>query len=390
VTKTFQICSRCVLDTTSSDVTFDSNGICNYCHQNDLIAASTYLRPREDRYKDFAKIISEIKVAGEGKKYDCILGLSGGMDSSYMALVAHEQGLRPLVIHFDNGWNAELAVKNIESIVSKLSFDLHTYVINWEEFKDLQLSYLKASVIDIEVPTDQLIFATLYKLAKEYKIKYILSGNNVVTELSLPADWCFRGKLDYTNLKHIHDKYGKIKLKDFPRLSLYDRFYYDEVLKIKQVHFFNYIDFDVKTVRERLEKELGWVNYKGKHYESVWTRFYQGYILPTKFNVDKRKAHLSSMICSGQITREEALKELEQPPYSERDQKEDKIYVLKKFGLSEDEFNAIMSTPVVKHETFGLETDQGFKMSTFLLYKRLYKWLSERPLEKLVNKFKSH
>lgn len=207
------------MDTTSALIKFDEKGVCNFCKEYQSIAKKTVLRDRDLRYKIFQEDVDIIMADGKNKPYDCILGLSGGIDSSYMALVAKDYGLRPLVVHFDNGWNSELAVKNIENIVNILGFELFTYVINWEEFKDIQIAYFKASVVDIEVPTDQLIFAALYKIAKEKNIKYILSGSNVRTESIMPADWCFYGKLDATNFDNIHKKFGKLKLKNLPRLG---------------------------------------------------------------------------------------------------------------------------------------------------------------------------
>ncbi|MCE3260910.1 MAG: ExsB family protein, partial [Bacteroidetes bacterium] len=248
-------CTRCVLDTTTKLISFDEKGVCNFCHDYDKVAAKTVLRPREVRYAEFDKLIADIKEHGKGKPYDCILGLSGGVDSSYLALVAREQGLRPLVVHFDNGWNNELAVKNIQNIVETCNYDLSTYVIDWEEFKDLQLAYFKASVIDLEVPTDQLIVATLYKLAEQHKIKFILSGNNIRTEYVLPSDWIYRKKLDLVNLRNIHKKFGTIPLRKFPTIGINDRYRYQAKLGIGMVTFFDKIDFNVKDVKERLVKE---------------------------------------------------------------------------------------------------------------------------------------
>jgi len=347
-------CSRCVLDTTVKEIEFDHQGICSYCHDYDVLAKKTVLLPRDHRYAKFDEVITKIKSVGAGKEYDCVLGLSGGVDSSYLALVAHQNGLRPLVVHFDNGWNNELAVKNIENIVSSLNFDLHTYVINWQEFKDLQLAYFRASVLDIEVPTDQLIVATLYRIAKENNIKYILSGNNFRTEYMLPESWCLRKKLDRTNLTNIHKAYGKVRLKNFPKIGAKELYYYKKK-GIRLVTFFDKIDFNLTDVKRMLKNELNWNDYSGKHFESIFTRFYQGYILPKKFNIDKRKAHLSSLICSNQLTREQALEELSKPTYAEELQQQDKEYVLKKWGINEDDFDEVMRKPVVSHDEYGYD-----------------------------------
>jgi len=365
------------MDTTSALIKFDEKGVCNFCKEYQSIAKKTVLRDRDLRYKIFQEDVDIIMADGKNKPYDCILGLSGGIDSSYMALVAKDYGLRPLVVHFDNGWNSELAVKNIENIVNILGFELFTYVINWEEFKDIQIAYFKASVVDIEVPTDQLIFAALYKIAKEKNIKYILSGSNVRTESIMPADWCFYGKLDATNFDNIHKKFGKLKLKNLPRLGANQKMIYESLYGIQTITFFDKLDFNYKEVRERLVKEVNYVPYQYKHYESVFTRFYQGYILPKKFNIDKRKAHLSSLICSDQIKREDALVELNNPTYPLDQQAADKEYILKKWEMSEVEFEEIMMQPRIEHEVYGhdevnLWSKIIYRLNLIYLYKIAY------------------
>jgi N-acetyl sugar amidotransferase len=373
-------CSRCVMDTSTTLISFDDKGVCNFCHDYDRIAAQSVLRDKQIRYAEFDKLISEIKLKGKGKEYDCVLGLSGGVDSSYLALIAHDQGLRPLVVHFDNGWDNELAVKNIENIIEKLNYDMSTYVVEWEEFKDLQLAYFRASVIDLEVPTDQLIVATLYKLALQHNINYILSGNNFRTEYILPKDWIYSKKLDLVNLNNIHKKFGKLQLKNFPKIGINDRYNYQNRHGIHIVTFFDKIDFELKEVKARLINELNWTPYPGKHYESLFTRFYQGYILPKKFNVDKRKAHLSSLICAGQITKEEALKELSIPPYPADLQMEDKSYVIKKWEISEKEFDAIMRMKAIPHEFYGEEKSLGLMNKLSEKLKLIYKYKVLKPL----------
>ncbi|MGE0569250.1 MAG: N-acetyl sugar amidotransferase [Bacteroidia bacterium] len=354
----FQQCFRCVLDTTAPLISFDEKGVCNYCHNYDSIAAKTILRPPEVRKNELNVSLAEIKKRGKGKPYDCILGISGGVDSTYLAWLAKEFGLRPLLVHFDNGWNSELAVKNIENIVNVLGFDLHTHVINWEEFKDLQLAYLYASVVDTEVPTDQLIFASLHKIAWQKGIKSILNGNNVATEGIMPEGWNFSQKTDLVNLTTIHKKFGKRKLRNFPKLSLYHKYFYTNLSGIKSYKFLDLVDYNKDNAKKIIKDKLGWKDYGYKHYESVFTRFYQGYILPVKFNIDKRKAHLSSLICSGQITRQQALDELKQPPYPIEQQNEDRAFVIKKFELTEEEFDTIMKLPQVPHEHYGSQWDK--------------------------------
>ena len=346
------------MDTTADpDITFDDKGICNYYYEYKKAEHKNVLSG-EDAKQKLDQLVESIKEKGKGSAYDCIIGLSGGVDSTYVAWLTHELGLRPLAVHLDNGWNSELAVMNIQNIVSKLNIDLFTLVINWEEFKDIQLSYLKASVVDIEVVSDHAIFATMQKLAKEKGIKYILSGTNIVTEHIMPPSWLYQ-KMDFANLKDIHKRYGKIKLKTYPSLDFKKFIFYSALLKLSQVSILNYVPYNKQAIKELITRELEWRDYGGKHYESVFTKFYQAYILPVKFGIDKRKAHLSTLICSGQITKEAALKELEIPLYSEQDLAQDKEYVLKKLGLLDSEFQSIMSAPRKSHSEF--ESDREWK-----------------------------
>jgi N-acetyl sugar amidotransferase len=365
-TITYRQCKRCVLDTTSTAITFDEQGICNYCHAFDKQMKKFITIDKDLRKRNLDEMVNYVKKVGKNNKYDCILGLSGGVDSTYMAYLANQLGLRPMAVHFDNGWNSETAVKNIENIVSKLKLDLKTYVINWNEFKDIQLAYLKASVVDIEVPTDQLIFAALNKIAKQNNIKYILSGANIVTEYGMPLDWAYRNKSDQTNLLNIYHKFGSgLKLSTLPKFDFYARFFYTKVHGIQTISLLNYVDYNKAKVKEVITKELGWQDYGGKHFESVFTRFYQGYILPKKFNIDKRKAHLSALICSGQISKEQALEELKTETYDAHLQKEDRSFVIKKFDLTEEEFDRIMQAPRVEHDFYGTEETNGWKEKIF-------------------------
>lgn len=352
--KEYRQCTISVMDNIADpDITFDEKGISNYYYEFRK-AYAEHVRTGQEGADIFAGIVEKIKQEGRNKPYDCIMGLSGGVDSTYVAYLAKQHGLRPLAVHFDNGWNSELAVKNIENIVQKLGIDLHTFVINWEEFKDLQMAYLKASVIDIEAITDHAIFATLYRLAGEKDIKYILSGTNVQTECTLPKSW-IHPKTDHVNIQSIHKAYGTVPLKTFPFMNAKVKRYYQKIKGVTSVSVLNYIEYNKAKVKETIQKELAWRDYGGKHYESVWTRFYQGYILPRKFKVDKRKAHLSDLIFSGQISKEEALEELQKPIYNEQVFKEDYEFVLKKFGFTREEFEQIMDKPPVSHYSFDYE-----------------------------------
>lgn len=353
----YQICTKTVMDNIADpNIIFDENGVSNYWYDYQKLA-SEMLKFGDDGLKHLEDKILEIKTYGKGKKYDCLIGLSGGVDSTYIAYLVKKYDLRALAVHFDNGWNSEIAVQNINNIVSNLGCDLYTLVVDWEEFKDLQLAYLKAGVIDIEALTDHAIFGTLNKLAKKNKIKYVLSGNNVETEAVLPKAWVFN-KLDAVNISDIHKQFGKVPLKTFPLLSDLKKRYYLKFHQLEFVYPINYGRYVKEDIKQLISKELNWKDYGGKHFESVFTKFYQAYILPTKFKVDKRKAHLSNLICSNQLTREEALKELEKPIYNPSELEQDTDYILKKFGLSRNEFDQIMNAKPVPHTQY--KYDKGF------------------------------
>lgn len=360
-----QECVRCVYDSSIDDITFDEKGLCSYCRKYDSLALKYINIPESEKKTQLESIVGKIKRLGRSKKYDCVLGLSGGVDSSYLAWLAKDLGLRPLVVHFDNGWNSELAVKNIENIVTKLNYDLETFVFNWEEFKDLQRAYFRAGVVDIEVPTDYLIFAVLNKIAAKAGIKYILSGYNYATEFGMPKGWNIANKFDNQNLRDIHKRFGKLKLKHFPTFGRYQIFYYEKLKGIETAPLLNYINYVKKDVKNFIIKELDWRDYGGKHYESIFTRFYQGYVLPRKFQIDKRKAHWSALICSGQASKAEALVDLQTPPLSLELQKQDFDYVTKKLEFSKEEFDMILNSSPVPHDFYATENDNDWKWIAF-------------------------
>lgn len=346
MTDNYRMCSKTIMDTIgNTDIKFDSEGICQYVREYERLLD---VRVPDDskRKEKLDEIVTAIRASGLGHDYDCIIGVSGGVDSTYLVYLVKELGLRPLAIHLDNGWNSELAVSNIETILNKLGVDLYTHVLDWEEFKDLQLSFLKASVPDGEIPTDHAITAILYKMAAKYNIKYIISGTNVRTEGIMPTIWS-DGHLDWKYIQEIQSKFGTKKLKYYPHLSVFSYFNFLLFKRIKKVSILDYIDYDKPKVMAFLENELGWRNYGGKHYESIYTRFFQGYILVKKFSIDKRKGHLSTLICSGLMTKEEALKEIQLDPYPSKELLNiDREFVLKKLGLNENEFLAIMDLPL--------------------------------------------
>jgi N-acetyl sugar amidotransferase len=348
----YRICTKTVMDNICDpDIRFDADGVCNYYHH--------YFKklPREVADQVFAnteleKITSRILSQGKGKTYDSIIGVSGGVDSTYLALRVKEMGFRPLVVHFDNGWNSEIAVKNIENIIQKLDYDLYTHVFDWEQFKDLQLASFRANVVDIEAITDIAIQGVLLMLAAKFKIKYIISGYNYKTECILPRSWIYK---DYFNLIDIHRKHGTRPIDLFPfHDSLLDKLKL-KLSPVEVIYLLNYLDYDKKKAKQEIISKLDWRDYGGKHYESVFTRFYQGYILPKKFGIDKRKAHLTNMICCGQTTREQAIEELKKPIYEPAQLRLDFDFVLKKLGFSNGEFDEYINAPGAPHANYDTE-----------------------------------
>jgi N-acetyl sugar amidotransferase len=339
----YRVCTRCIMDSSDPEIVFDDEGQCNHCTAA-LGRMKVQLEPLEQRRRSLGLLVDKIKTEGKGKDYDCIIGVSGGVDSTAVAYHVKALGLRPLAVHFDNGWDSELAVDNIKRALDKLGIELYTHVVDWEEFRDLQLSFLKASVANCETPTDHGITALLFRMASKVGTRFILSGSNLVTEAIMPYAWGHYNQ-DLRHIKALHRRFGTVPLKTMPLISLFDYFYFVLARKIRQIPFLNYIDYNKDAAKDLLARELGWRDYGGKHYESVWTRFFQGYYLPVKFGYDKRRAHLSTMICSGQIAREVARGEMEHPGYPPELLRQDMQFVMKKFGLSQEQFDAIMKAP---------------------------------------------
>lgn len=349
----YQICTRCIMDTSDIAIEFDAAGICNHCREYERLRVRHLITDKTERDVRLRELTSRIIRSGKGKDYDCIIGLSGGVDSSYIAYLTKELGLRPLAVHLDNGWNSELAMANIERMVKSLGLDLYTHVIDWEEFRDLQLAFFRASVIDIELLTDHAIFAVIYRIARKFGVKFFLSGYNVATESVMPRSWFYGNKLDSLNISALHRQFGNgKKLHTFPLLSLPELLHFVLFRTVEIVPLLNYIDYHKAEAMKVLQKKLGWVYYGGKHYESRFTQFYQASILPRKFKVDKRRAHLSSLIYSGQLTRAAALREIGGQIYTPDREREDREYVLKKLGLSPAEFEEYLGTPPRSHYDF--------------------------------------
>jgi N-acetyl sugar amidotransferase len=341
------------MDKTDPDIFFNGDGVCGYCRQYEETLKTLPATEDEGRQR-WQSVTETIKAAGRDREYDSILGLSGGVDSSYMAYLAAKAGLKPLVVHFDNGWNSELAVQNIYHIVDKLGLELYTYVIDWEEFRDLQRSFFLASVIDIEMITDHAIAASMIRIARQHGIPYVLSGTNSATESGLPKAW-YWNKQDLTNIKAIQKRFGTKKLKSFPTFNIRQWISLQVFKPFRVIEPLNLVRYSKREAMDILSRELGWQYYGGKHYESIFTRFYQAFVLPEKFGVDKRKAHFSSLIRNGEMTREQALEALREPPYEPEALRRDREYVLKKLGFTEEEFDRIMKTPVKSHIDYPSE-----------------------------------
>ena len=352
-------CSKSLMDNISDpNVIFSNDGVSNYFYQYEEFINT--IPSDEIRHQNFRNYINRIKQSGKGKKYDCVLGLSGGLDSSYLALLAKDNGLNPLVVHFDYGWNTDTAIRNIELITKKLGFDLYTYVIDWEMIKDLQRSYYLASVVDLDVPADHTIFGAIFKIAAKMNIKHILSGSNFQSELIMPKSWNYL-KTDLTNINNIQKKFGRKKLSNIPTNGILQQLYY-RLLGIESVPLLYYTDYVTKDVTDRLENEIGWQDYGGKHFENIFTRFYQGYVLPYKFGIDKRKAHLSNLIFSNQITLEEAQLLFDKNKYDLSMMQSDMEFVAKKLDFSLDEFKAILDQDNVDHDFYGTDNNQRYML----------------------------
>jgi len=367
---TYQICNRCIMDTTDPEITFDDLGNCNHCNSA-LERAREIWFPDKNGEKLLNAIFERIKYEERDKEFDCIIGLSGGVDSSYLAYLTVNKGLRPLVVHVDCGWNSEQAVKNVENVVKKLNIELHTFVVNWEEMKDLQRSFFKASLPDQDIPQDHAIFAALYTFADKNNIKYIFNGGNFATESIMPDTWGYQA-MDYRHIKSIHNNFGEKELKEFPHVTFFQRFIYFTLIKrMKFINPLNYINYRKDDAIETLKKELGWQYYGGKHYESRFTKFFQSYYLPLKFNFDKRRGHLSSLIISGQISRNEALNKMKEEIYSESEISYDLEFVAKKLDWSAQEFKSIINLPPNRHKDFATNEHLfsfGMKSRKYLRY----------------------
>jgi N-acetyl sugar amidotransferase len=358
------------MDDSAIDIVFDKDG-CNFCNE-----LKTQFK-KKSKNKSINYLVSEIKRNGKGKKYDCLIGVSGGVDSSYVLLKAIELGLRPLVVHLDNGWNSELSQNNISCLIKHFNIDFLTHVIDWDEFKKLIKAYLKSNVVDLEILSDHAVYAINFKIAKKYKLKYILSGSNLATEgIRLPKNWCWN-ILDRENIKSIASADGINKFLTYPTMGVLDYVFYYKILKIKWIYTLDYLDYDKNVALNELKK-YGYKPYPYKHYESILTRFYQGYILPQKFGIDKRKMFLSILISSGKIKREEAIFELTKPTYLEQSLLvSDMEFFLKKIEWTQQELDNYILRPSVEHLFYNSE----LKLHNIIFEKK-------NNIKKIINVFK--
>lgn len=340
------ICKTCVMDDSVKSLQF-VDGQCEYCIK--YVPKLEDLRRKTSNGKAINKLFSNLKKINN--KYNCLIGVSGGVDSSYIVHLAHIHELKPLLLHFDNGWNSELAVSNIKKIIKKTGFDLETYVVNWNEFKDIQKSFIKAGVVDIELVTDHAIFANLINTAKKKKIKYILSGTNLFTEHGMPREWIWR-KSDIKNIIDIQKIYGSVKMKTYPTMNFF-AWYIAKYLKFypRLIEPLNSINYKKNSAITELKKNYNWQEYDDKHFESFFTKFYQAYILPKKFLIDKRKSHLSCLIRNNEMHRDEAIKILKNKNYP-GNLEEDIDYFCKKLEISRNDFKNILNLSPVSHYKF--------------------------------------
>lgn len=339
----YRICTRCVLDTSIEDIQFDERGHCQYCTEF-LARKVQNMRHGEQAERELSAMVRRIQSSTGSPDYDCVIGISGGTDSCYAAYVAKNLGLRPLAVHLDNGWNSDIAVRNIKRVTDKLGIDYQSYVLDWEEFKDLQLAFLRASVPEVETPTDIAIPAALHRVAAEHKVKYVLSGGNTATEGILPKAFHYNAK-DTRYLRAIHRRFGTRELPTFPMFGFLTEAYFKLVKGIRIFYMLDYVPYDKAEANRLLREKFNWQDYGGKHQESKITAFVQSYLFPVKFGLDYRRPTLSTQICVGSVTREQALQELEKLPYDPVKIAADKEYVAKKFGITLAELEEIVKAP---------------------------------------------
>ena len=341
----YQVCTKCVMDTSDSAIMFDSRGVCDHCRTFETKIKPNWHTDARGR-AELDKLVAKIKDAGKNREFDCIIGVSGGIDSSYLTYVAkHDMGLRPLVFHVDAGWNSQEAVNNIEKLIEHLDLDLYTHVIDWEEMRDLQLAFFKSGVPHIDTPQDHAFFATMYKFATENDVSYILTGANQSTEcIRNPVEWVYYA--DSKQLRDIHRRFGARPLRQYPITDiLWHKVYLPYVKGIRVVRPLDYLPYHKEEAIRLLKERIGWQPYPQKHFESRFTRFFESYWLPTRFGYDVRRVQFSSLILTGQMTREEAVRHLETPSYDPATIGHDIEFVATKLGITVDELMSYHRLP---------------------------------------------
>lgn len=347
------ICSNCVMDTTDSMISFDYNGICDHCLDFEENVEPNW-HTNERGSAELARIVDDVRKAGKGNDFDCILGLSGGLDSSYMLhLLVKKFDLRPLVFHVDGGWNSDLAVNNIQMLVDKLGLDLFTEVIDWEDMRDFQLAFFKSGISQIDIPQDHAFVASLYKFADKYSVKYIMNGGNIATEcVRNPLEWLYYGT-DMWLINDIRKQFCTRPLTNYPFSSvLFHKFYLRYVRRVQVVRPLNYMSYSKELAINTLRDEYGWRAYPQKHFESRFTKFFEGYWLPTRFGYDTRKVQYSSLILTGQMTRQEALEKLRIPAYDPDAIEDEFAYIAKKLGISVEELRGYHTMPLKSYKDY--------------------------------------
>ncbi len=369
-----KICTKCILDTTILDIKFDENGVCNFC---ELHKALEKKYPIDEAL--LQQIIDEIKNRGKNKRYDCVIGVSGGVDSTYLIYMAKKWGLRPLAVHLDNGWNSDIAENNLQQIVKKLDVDLRIEKVNRDEFRELQIAFLKASVPDIEIPTDVGIYVTLYKVASEEDIPSIINGHSFRTEGTQPLSWTY---MEGKYVESVYRQFSGRHLKHFSNLKIKNLIYYILIKRIKEYRPLEYMIYDKKEAAKVINKEINWQDYGGHHFESIYTRFVASYILPTKFNIDKRKVTFSAQIRSGLLSRKDALNIIRKEYYPRDKIENDKNYILEKLKISEKQFNEIMNLPIKNHLYYPTYHSTIRRMKLFIKLACILKLLPDVVYEK--------
>lgn len=366
-------CQRCVMDTSAPDIHFDVQGICNFCTEY-LDTVRQLRQTKIPNESALEQLVRDIKNRGTGKRYDCIVGVSGGVDSSWVLVQAVELGLRPLAVHMDNGWNSNLSVSNISNLIDALDVDLFTYVMDWDEYRGLMEAFFKADVVDVELLYDNALHEVCFREARKYGLRYVLSGENFSTEgIRMPKGWAMDNKWDGRNIRRIASRFGA-KLVSFPLFTTTKWLQYRFLSRIQWVPLLNFIEFKKESALATLESRYAYVRYAYKHYESVFTRFYQGYILPRKFGIDKRRIHLSTLVVSGQMTRAEALEDLKKSPLvSERDLAVDLKFFLKKMNWNESDLEGYINRPRVEHESYGSDRVRAILLPLVQLLRALTK-----------------